>query len=289
MSSSKEIKNKITTIESTKKITHAMEMLSASKMKKSQSTMRASRPFAAAITELISSVAYNCIGEHHFFIKREEINVGLLIIGTDRGLCAGLNSSLFRKCWDYIKTWKTTHADSIIKIATIGEKAKIFFGAKCAYQILASQEKIGEHPTMQHLIGVIKVLLEEYKEQKIDRVYIAYNEFISTLKQKPVIKQLLPIANNDLLTSRQLPTEYIFEPNAKNLLDILLNRYLESLVYQGVIENIASEQSARMLAMKNATDNADQIIYDLNLHYNKARQANITKEITEIVSGSAAV
>ncbi len=289
MSNSKEIRNKIKSIESTKKITHAMEMLSASKMKKAQNHMRASRPFASAIIELIDNVAYGSINEHHFFIKRPEVNVGLLIIGTDRGLCAGLNTSLFRKCWHYIRKWQNNHAASAIKIATIGEKAKIFFGSKIRFPILASQEKIGERPTMQHLIGVIQVLLQEYKEEKIDRLYIAYNEFETTMKQKPTIKQLLPIVNNDLLQSKKVPTEYLFEPNSDTLLDLLLNRYLESLVYQGVVENIASEQSARMVAMKNATDNATQIIEDLNLSYNKARQAMITKEVAEIVSGSSAV
>lgn len=289
MSHSKEIRNKIKSIESTKKITHAMEMLSASKMKKAQNTMRASRPFASSIIELICNVAYSCINEHPFFIKRPEVNVGLLIIGTDRGLCGGLNTSLFRKCWHYIRNWQHDHVKSVIKIATIGEKSKIFFGSKCGYTIFASQEKIGEHPTMQHLIGVIKVLLQEYKEEKIDRVYIAYNEFQTTMKQKPTIKQLLPIVNHDFMQHKKLPTEYLFEPDANTLLDLLLNRYLEYLVYQGVVENIASEQSARMLAMKNATDNAGQIIEDLNLRYNKERQSMITKEVAEIVSGSAAV
>ncbi len=289
MSHSKEIRNKIKSIESTKKITHAMEMLSASKMKKAQNTMRASRPFASTIIELICNIAYGCISEHHFFIKRPAINMGLLIIGTDRGLCAGLNTSLFRKCWQYIKKWQNENINYVIKIATIGEKAKIFFGSKCGYPILASQEKIGEHPTMQHLIGVIKVVLQEYKEEKIDTVYIAYNEFETTMKQKPTIKQLLPIVNHDFMRHQKLPTEYLFEPGSDILLDLLLNRYLEFLVYQGVVENIASEQSARMVAMKNATDNASQIIEALNLHYNKERQAIITKEIAEIVSGSSAV
>lgn len=289
MSSSKEIKNKIKSIESTKKITHAMEMLSARKMKKAQGVMRASRPFAAAITELISNVAYTCINEHQFFIKRPEVNVSLLIIGTDRGLCAGLNTSLFRKCWHYISQWQKDHPSAVVKLATFGEKAKFFFGTKCGYPILASQEKLGGNPTMQHLIGVIQVLLQEYKEEKVDRVYIAYNEFVSTMKQNPVIKQLLPIVNDEILRGKQLPTEYIFEPDSPTLLDLLLNRYLESLVYQGVIENIASEQSARMVAMKSATDNANQIIYNLNLHYNKERQAIITKEVAEIASGSSAV
>lgn len=292
MSSTKEIKNKIKSIQSTQKITHAMEMLSANKMKKAQNTMRASRPFASTIIELIYNVAYNCLSEHHFFVKRPEIHVGILVIGTDKGLCGGLNTILFKKCSNYIKNWQQNNPDSIIKIATVGEKAKIFFGSKLGHHILASQEKIGEHPTMQHLIGVIQVLLQEYKEKKIDRVYIAYNEFATTLNQKPIIKQLLPIVTDDFknnLKNNKPPTEYIFEPDASKLLDLLLNRYLESLVYQGVVENIASEQSARMVAMKNATDNATQIIDDLNLRYNKERQAIITKEVAEIVSGSSAV
>lgn len=289
MSKSKEIRNKIKSIQSTQKITHAMEMLSASKMKKAQNTMRASRPFASTIVELISNIAYSSVTEHHFFTKRPEVNVGMLIIGTDRGLCGGLNTILFRKCCNYIKNWQQNNIDSIVKIATIGEKSKIFFGSKLGHNILASQEKIGEQPTMQNLIGVIQVLLQEYKEEKIDRVYIAYNEFATTLTQKPLIKQILPIINDTFIKNKKIPTEYIFEPNADKLLDLLLNRYLESLIYQGVVENIASEQSARMLAMKNATDNATQIIDDLNLHYNKERQAIITKEVAEIVSGSSAV
>ncbi len=289
MSKSKEIRNKIKSIRSTQKITHAMEMLSASKMKKAQNTMRSSRPFATAIIELISNVASSCLDEHYFFVNRPEINIGLLIVGTNRGLCGGLNSVLFKKCWNYIKTWQHDHTNSLVKIATIGEKSKVFFSSKLKYDILASQEKVEEHPTIQNLIGVVQVLLQEYKQGKIDRLYIAYNEFETTMKQQPVIKQLLPIINDSFNKQEKLPTEYLFEPSADKLLDLLLNRYLESLVYQGVIENIACEQSARMIAMQNATDNAAQIIDDLQLHYNKERQAIITKEVAEIVSGSSAV
>ncbi len=285
MSKSKEIKSKIKSIKNTEKITHAMELLSATKMRKSQNVMHASRPFTASIIELIYNLAYNCNNSHDFLIKRQPNNIGVLIIGSDRGLCGGLNINLFRKCYNYVKSWQTNHGKSSVTIATIGEKAKIFVTGKLKSTIIASQEKIGEKPKIQQFIGVIKVLLQEYMAKKIDGLYIAYNEFETTIKQNPVIKQLLPIAPVDF-KSTKLPTEYIFEPNANQLLDLLLNRYIESLIYQALLENIASEQSARMLAMKNATDNANQIIDDLNLYYNKERQMLITKEIAEIVSGS---
>lgn len=285
MSKSKEIKHKIKSIQSTEKITHAMQLLSATKMKKAQNTMKAARPFTSAIIELISNLAYNYNNAHDFLISRtNNNNIGLLIISSDRGLCGGLNINLFKKCYNYIKNWQADHKSAYIAIGTIGEKAKIFINSRLQTKIIASQEKIGEKPKIQQLIGVIKVLVQEYTNKKIDSLYIAYNEFVSTIKQTPIIKQLLPIAPINLQQNK-LPTEYIFESNANELLDLLLNRYIESLVYQALLENIASEQSARMLAMKNASDNARQIIDDLNLSYNKERQMLITKEISEIVSG----
>lgn len=285
MSKSKEIKNKIKSINNTEKITHAMQILSATKMKKAQNNMKAARPFTSAIIELISNLAYNCNNAHDFLIPRTNNNMGLLIISSDRGLCGGLNINLFRKCNHYIKSWQDEHKGSYITIGTIGEKAKIFVNSKLKINIIASQEKIGEKPKIQQLIGIVKVLIQEYMQKRIDSLYIAYNEFVTTIKQTPIIKQLLPIEPIDL-KHKKLPTEYIFESNMDQLLDLLLNRYIESLIYQSLLENIASEESARMLAMKNASDNAKQIIEDLNLSYNKERQMLITKEISEIVSGA---
>ena len=290
MSKSKEIKAKIKSIKSTQKITSAMEMLSASKMKRSQNIMKNSRPFAANIIELIHNLAYNYNESHDFFKATQEINVGLIMIGTDRGLCGGLNINLFRKCLDWIKSLSCKNINTKIEIATIGGKAKIFSGTKFQSRIIASQEKIGENPTMQQLIGVIQVLLKEYKFHKIDSIYLAYNKFKNTMEQVPVIEKLLPIKLVQMVKPNKLPTEYLFEPNTKQqILDLLLERYIESLVYQGVVENIASEQSARMVAMKNATENAAKIMEDLNLNYNKERQMLITKEIAEIVSGSNSI
>ncbi len=287
MSKTKEIKTKIKSIKSTQKITSAMEMISASKMRKAQEIMRASRPFSVAISELLVNLSNGCLDQHSFFIKRPEINIGLIIISSDRGLCGGLNANLFRKCYFNIREWQNSSANGEIKLATIGEKSKKFFGNKLTdrVHIIASREQIGKKPKIQDLIGVIQVLLEEYKNQKIDSLYIAYNEFENTIQQDPIIKQLLPIVK-EFSNNPILPTEYIFEPSDTVLLDLLLKRYVESLVYQGVVENIACEQAARMVAMKNATDNAKQIIDNLQLNFNKERQALITKEISEIVNGA---
>ena len=291
MSRLNEIKTKIKNIKNTEKITRAMEMISASKMRKSQDVMRASRPFSKAISELINNLSFGCLDKHCFFVKRSEINIGLLIIASDQGLCGGLNINLFRKCYSSILGWQNNNINSQIKLATIGKKSKKFFNKQLGdnINVIASREKIGKKPKIQDLIGIIQVLLQEYKEQKIDSLYIAYNEFETTMRQKPVVKQLLPIVTDLLCDNKILQTEYIFEPDADSLLDLLLKRYVESLIYQGVVENIACEQSARMIAMKSATDNAKQIIEDLQLHFNKERQAIITKEISEIVGGSAGI
>ncbi|MGD0466322.1 MAG: ATP synthase F1 subunit gamma [Gammaproteobacteria bacterium] len=291
MSRLNEIKTKIKNIKSTEKITRAMEMISASKMRKAQDVMRSSRPFSAAISELINNLSLGCLEKHYFFVKRPEINIGLLIIASDRGLCGGLNINLFRKCYSSITAWQNNNVNAQIKLATIGEKSKKFFNNKFGEQVnvIASREKIGKKPKMQDLIGITQVLLQEYKEQRIDSLYIAYNEFETTMQQKPTIKQLLPIVNGLFSNNQVLQTEYIFEPDRDSLLDLLLKRYVESLVYQGVVENIACEQSARMIAMKSATDNAKQIIEGLQLNFNKERQAIITKEISEIVGGSVGI
>ena len=291
MSRINELRTKIKNIRNTEKITKAMEMISTSKMRKAQETMRSSRPFSITITDLINNLYYSCLDQHDFFIKRPEINIGLLVISSDRGLCGGLNINLFKKCYSHIMMWKHNNSNTQIKIATIGEKSKKFYSNKCIdnIKVIASLEQISQKPKIKDLIGVIQVLLQEYKEKKIDSIYIAYNEFESIMKQNPVIKPLLPIITDVTNKTQGLQTEYIFEPNINVLLDLLLKRYIESLVYQGVVENIASEHSARMVAMKNATDNANQILDNLQIYLNKERQAIITKEIAEIVGGSIGI
>lgn len=291
MSRINEIKVKIKNIRSTEKITKAMEMISTSKMRRAQETMKSSRPFCTTIIELINNLSYSCIDKHDFFIKRPEVNIGLVVIGTDRGLCGGLNINLFKQCHSYIASWSKNNINSQIKIATIGEKAKKFFSNhnfEAKVKIVASLEQVTQKPKVQDLIGVVQALLQEYEKKNLDSIYIAYNEFENIMKQNPVVKQLLPIVPT-VDNNHKLQTEYLVEPDLNTILDVLLKRYIESLVYQGVVENIACEHSARMVAMKNATDNANQIINDLQIYLNKERQAIITKEISEIVGGSVVV
>lgn len=285
MSRINELKTKIKNIRNTEKITKAMEMVSTSKMRKAQELMRSSRPFSNSITEVINNLSYSCLDQHDFFIKRTENNIGLLIISSDRGLCGGLNINLFKKCYSYIMGCKNNNIQ--IKIATIGEKSKKFFSSKDIdnVKIIASLEQISQKPKIRDLIGVIQVLLQEYTEKKLDSIYIAYNEFESMMKQNPVIKPLLPIVTDVAKKNQVLKMEYLVEPSINTLLDLLLKRYIESLVYQGVVENIASEHSARMIAMKNATDSANELLDNLQVYLNKERQALITKEIAEIVGG----
>lgn len=292
MSKAKEIKVKIKNIKSTEKITRTMEMISASKMVKAQKVMHASQPFAIAITEVISNLSSSCLDKHDFFIKRSENNIGLLVVGSDRGLCGGLNINLFKKCYSSIQAWQHNNSNAQIKVAIIGEKTEQFFNKKVNenINIVASIVNIKQKPKMQDFIGVVQVLMQEYKAHKIDSLYMAYNEFENIMKQNPIIKQLLPITTESFeIKDNLLSTEYIFEPNANKLVDLLLNRYLESLIYHGVLENVACEQSARMIAMKSATDNAVQMVDDLQISFNKERQQIITKEISEIVGGAVAV
>lgn len=285
MAGAKEIRSKIGSVKNTQKITNAMQMVAASKMRKAQDKMAASRPYAVNMRKVISHIAMGSLEYRHPYLEEREVKrVGYVVVSTDRGLCGGLNINLFKKAAAEMKQWKEKGVE--LDIAAIGSKATQFFGN---YGQLAAQASgLGDNPTISDLIGSVKVMLTAFDEGKIDRLYVVYNKFVNTMQQTPSIDQLLPLpkSDEDDLKHRW---DYIYEPDAKELLDQLLVRYVESQVYQGVVENLASEQAARMVAMKAATDNADSLIDDLQLVYNKARQAGITQELSEIVAGAAAV
>jgi F-type H+-transporting ATPase subunit gamma len=287
MASSKEITGKIKSIENTRKVTSALEMVSASKIRKSQDLMRATRPYARMMRRIIGHLGKaNPEYRHPFTVVHEEVKkVGYIIVSTDRGLCGGLNSNLFKLVLRNMREWRDQGAE--ICMVTLGKKAFGFFkGIKV--EISAHASSLGEKPQISDLIGVIKAMLDDYRDRKVDRVYLVYNDFINTMAQKPVVSQLLPLPETEDEEVRDV-WDYIYEPDAETLLDRVLVRYIEAVVYQGVLENLASEHAARMIAMKNATDNATDLIADLKLAYNKARQASITQEISEIVGGAAAV
>jgi F-type H+-transporting ATPase subunit gamma len=292
MSGAKEIRSKIKSIKSTQKITRAMEMVAASKMRKSQERMRASRPYASRIREVISHLATGQLEyQHPYLTKRPVKRIGLIVISTDRGLCGGLNINLFRAAVQNMRAWHDNHFP--IEICTIGRKAEVFF-RRSGGNITASISNLGDRPGVEDIIGTVRIMMEAYDEQRIDQLYLISNEFVNTMTQKPRVEMLLPIlekpGKEEIKSSQEnYSWDYIYEPDAKELLDALLLRYLESLVYQGVVENGACEQAARMVAMKNASDNAATLITDLQLMYNKARQASITRELSEIVAGAAAV
>ncbi|EMA8959865.1 F0F1 ATP synthase subunit gamma [Vibrio fluvialis] len=288
MAGAKEIRNKIGSVKSTQKITKAMEMVAASKMRRSQDAMEASRPYAATMRKVIGHVANaNLEYRHPYLEEREAKRVGYIIISTDRGLCGGLNINLFKKAVTDMQAWREKGAE--IDLAIIGSKATAFFnnsGAKVAAQVSG----LGDSPSLEDLIGSVGVMLKKYDNGELDRLYVVFNEFVNTMVQQPKIDQLLPLPKSDSEEmQREHSWDYIYEPEPKPLLDALLLRYVESQVYQGVVENLACEQAARMVAMKAATDNASNLIDDLELVYNKARQAAITQELSEIVSGAAAV
>lgn len=288
MAGAKEIRNKIGSVKSTQKITKAMEMVAASKMRRSQDAMESSRPYATTMRKVIGHVANaNLEYRHPYLEEREAKRVGYIIISTDRGLCGGLNINLFKLALHNMQTWREKGAQ--IDLAIIGSKATAFFnhsGAKVSAQISG----LGDHPSLEDLIGSVGVMLKKYDNGELDRLYLVFNEFVNTMVQQPKIDQLLPLpkATDDEIQRGHL-WDYIYEPEPKSLLDALLLRYVESQVYQGVVENLACEQAARMVAMKAATDNASNLIDDLELVYNKARQAAITQELSEIVSGASAV
>ncbi len=286
MAGAKEIRTKIASIKNTQKITSAMEMVAAAKMRKAQERKEATAPYAAKMKNVISHLSHaHPEYRHSFMIEREAKRVGYIVISSDRGLCGGLNNNLFRQLAREIKIQQESGVE--VEFCTIGKKALGFF-RRYGGRVMAEATQLGDAPRIEDLIGVVKVMLDAYENGKIDRIYIAYNQFVNTMTQNPTVEQLVPIAG-EAEEELKHHWDYIYEPESKEVLDGLLTRYIESLAYQGVVENGACEQSARMVAMKSASDNAGELIDELQLIYNKARQAAITQEISEIVSGAAAV
>lgn len=287
MSSAREIRLKIRSIKNTEKITKSMQLVAASKMRKTRLQMELSKPYAEHIRKVTAHVAGSHSEYHHPFLKkREEIKrVGFIVVSTDRGLCGSLNMALFRMLLLSLEDWKKKGAE--VDLCLIGHKAVSFF-KRVSANIVGVAEHLGEMPEIKDLIGVVKVMLDAYVENRLDALYLVYNKFVSTMVQKPMMLQLLPIEVTPEAGSVGY-WDYIYEPDAKKLLDTLLRRYIESQVYQAVVENRACEQAARMVAMKNASENAAELIGELELIYNKARQAVITRELAEIVAGAAAI
>ncbi len=289
MSGAREIVSKIRSVKNTRKVTKALEMVSASKIKKSQELMSASRPYARMIKQVIGHLsAATPEYTHPFTVTRDEIkSVGYVVVSTDRGLCGGLNTNLFRMVLADMST--QIEAGASIKVVTIGRKASQYFRNISGIEVVAHTANIGEKPQIADLIGVMKTVFDAYHNGELDRLQLAYNDFINTMAQQALVSQLLPLPEAEDSDQLLQHWDYIYEPEARELLDEVLTRYVESLVYQAVLENLASEHAARMVAMKSASDNASDLIDDLNLAYNKARQAAITQEISEIVGGAAAV
>lgn len=288
MSGAKEIRTKISSIKNTQKITSAMEMVAASKMRKTQDRMRQSKPYATKIYDVVKHIARaNSEYRHPFMMAREVKKIGLIIVTSDRGLCGGLNANLLREVLRSMRQWEAE--GKLLNLGIIGRKGQAFF-KRVGGHIVASIDQLGDKPALADLIGIVKVMLDAYYQGEIDALHIVYNEFLTTMSQKPVFKQLLPLPVSD--TDTKLlghHWDYIYEPEARELLDALLNRYIEQLVYQAVVENIACEQAAKMIAMKNATENAEELLKQLKLAFNKARQASITQELAEIVGGASAL
>lgn len=287
MSGAKEIKSKIRSIENTQKITSAMEMVAASKMRRAQERMRAARPYAASIRRVVARLTQaNLEYKHPYTIDRELKHVGYIIVSTDRGLCGGLNINLFRSALESIVTFDSQGVET--RFGIIGNKGLGFF-RRLGASILCQATHLGDAPQVVELIGSVQIMLKAFEEGEIDQLYLVSNRFVNTMTQKPLVDQILPIhiqqADEDLAHH----WDYLYEPESRAVVDIFMERYIESIVYQAVVENIACEQSARMVAMKSASENAGTLIDELNLAYNKARQASITQEISEIVGGAAAV
>lgn len=287
MAGAKEIRTKIASVKSTQKITKAMQMVAASKMRRAQDKMSQSRPYAQTMKTLIGHIALGHLEyKHPYTADRPVNNVGYIIVSTDRGLCGGLNINLFKLVLNQIKKDDDKGINS--SIAVIGSKGIGFF-SHVGVKTLAHASGMGDNPSVESLIGSVRLMLKAFDNHEIDKLCLVYNRFVNTMVQTPVIEQLLPIPEADKTSVKSDTWDYIYEPDAKVLLDQIFKRYIEAMVYQGVVENLASEQSARMVAMKAATENADTLVSDLQLVYNKARQTGITQEITEIVSGAAAV
>lgn len=286
MAGAKEIRTQIASIKSTQKITSAMEMVAASKMRKAQERMAVGKPYARRIRTVVGHIAKaNPEYRHRYMVDREVKRVGYIIVSTDRGLCGGLNINLFKAAIRSMKEWADQGVET--DLCLIGGKAASFFKS-VGGNVVAAIRDIGEAPAVADLIGGVKVMLDAFSQGRIDRLYLVGNEFVNTMTQSPYVQQLLPLPPDETI-KRQHQWDYIYEPDAQQLLDGLLTRYIESQVYQAVVENGAAEQAARMVAMKSATDNAGELIGDLQLVYNKARQAAITQELAEIVGGAAAV
>jgi len=287
MASGKEIRNKIKSVENTRKITKAMEMVAASKMRKAQDRMRAARPYGEKIRRVAGNLSHALTEyKHPFLVKRDPVkSVGLILVTSDKGLCGGLNSNLLRLVVAKMKEFDAKGQS--YQATCVGNKG-LGFMQRAGGKVVSHVTALGDTPHLEKLIGPVKVQLDAYMNGEIDALYVGYNRFINTMKQEPVFEQLLPLKGDEVGSART-NWDYVYEPDAKAVIDDLLIRYVEALIYQSVAENMASEQSARMVAMKSASDNAKTVIGDLKLVYNKARQAAITKELSEIVSGAAAV
>lgn len=288
MAGEKEIRTQIASVKNTQKITKAMEMVAASKMRKAQERMHAARPYAEKIRNVMIHLGHaHSEYKHPFLIAREPRDkIGLVLVSTDRGLCGGLNATLFRNCLRQMKVWD--QEGKTLRMCMIGQKGVGFF-SRLGGRIDAQATHLGDEPALDTLLGVTKVMLDSYCKEEIDALYIFSNTFVNSMTQTPHIEQLIPLQPIVAEGEMQHHWDYIYEPDAKEVIDLLLERYMESLVYQRVVENIACEQAARMVAMKSASDNAGELIDELQLIYNKARQAAITQELSEIVGGAAAV
>ncbi|MCA2017256.1 F0F1 ATP synthase subunit gamma [Vibrio tritonius] len=286
MANSKEIRTKIASVQSTQKITSAMQMVAASKMRKVQENMESSRPYAKNMRKVIGHVSAGTLEYNHPFLEEREVKrVAYIIISSDRGLCGGLNANLFKSVLTDMQQWQEKGVE--VDTTLIGSKAISFFQSMS--NVIAQTSGLGDTPKLEDLLGTVNAMLEHYSEGKIDRLYLVFNQFVNTMVQKPRVLQMLPFPKEDIKRNQDARWDYIYEQDPRDILNHLIHRYVESLVYQGVVEGIACEQAARMMAMQSATDNAGQLIDDLQLAYNKARQSAITNELTEIISGAAAV
>ena len=290
MATTKEIRNKVKSIKNTQKITKAMEMVAASKMRRAQERMSATKPYALKIRQVVAHLASGKSEFKHAYLeKRDQIKrIGMIVITSDRGLCGGLNVNLLKNTLLNLRHWQSEQVE--VDLCLIGSKAENFF-RRFGGNIVGSAAHLGDKPTIQQLLGIINIMLQSYAAGTIDALYLSYNDFVNTMTQKPVMHTLLPIAMqaDESASAPSHHWDYLYEPDEKSLVDMLLTRYIESQVYQSVVENIACEQAARMVAMKNATENAGNLISELQLLYNKARQSAITQELAEIVAGAAAV
>lgn len=289
MANTKEIRNKIGSVKSTQKITKAMQMVAASKMRRTQDAMEGPRPYAETIRKVIGHLAHGTLEyKHPFLVDRGAKRVGYIVVSTDRGLCGGLNINMFKHAVTHMREWSEKGVD--VELSVIGSKATSYFNSIGA-NIVAQTSGLGDNPTVDELIGSIGVMLKKYENGEIDRLYLVFNEFVNSMTQKPTIDQLLPLPKSLSDNDEQFKHawSYMFESDEKALMDTLMNRYIESQVYQSVVENLACEMAARMIAMKAASDNASNLIEELELVHNKVRQAAITQELSEIVSGAAAV